>query len=232
MGNYARILSPTCLVEQEIWARQSAPPLYDDAMRTSHPYDEYMATLRSRMQSRPDDAQDAPTVRPDGAGVVRGVAPASNESPDALDDSEAEPEVGRREAGLVNVGCDVEGDVELLLTHDEGAHFRRHSRTSASTSSAPDTLEMPSVNTQTTAAELSAAPPASGVNPQQTMKLSDAEVAKPEAVSAPPPSISCDSEAFDDGHGSSAVIPALKARLGLNMASADPLTQPPATSFD
>lgn len=42
-------VSPLSRVEQEIWARQSAPPLYDEAMETSRPYDEMVAIIEQEL---------------------------------------------------------------------------------------------------------------------------------------------------------------------------------------
>ena len=228
MGNYARVMSPTCLVEQEIWARQSAPPLYDDAMRTSHPYDEYMATLRSQLQSRSPDAQQAPPPAPSDGGATSRALETSIETADTLVESEdGVPNsdnliaCGATAAPAADVAS-VDGDVELLSC-DESVYWRRHSRSSPSTSSQPCDEASADV---TVSAAGSNSDTRRGKWNNDGVKVVDKSEANDALGSF------CDIEAFDVNSDavfgdSNAVIPALKTRLRPHVGSAgiEPITQ-------
>lgn len=59
MGSRSHHISPITAIQEELLARLSAPPLYDEAMVTSRPYEEVRTEMLRRIQ--PEGSQNAET---------------------------------------------------------------------------------------------------------------------------------------------------------------------------
>ena len=133
MGSYARFMTPQTALEDEIWARQSAPPLYDEAMRTSRPFEEAQREMLARAalqrgvvggEPQPITAQ----MLSDALEGIPSVPPHNSAQAAALADEEL-IDLTTSDAQAA-AGSDAE-DVQITLNTGAKAQWRRKSRSSS-----------------------------------------------------------------------------------------------------
>lgn len=71
MNPRSRHISPITAIQEELLARLSAPPLYDEAMVTSRPYDEVRSEMLRRMQLPELLQEPGASIAPFGVEVIR-----------------------------------------------------------------------------------------------------------------------------------------------------------------
>lgn len=141
MNPRSRHISPITAIQEELMARLSAPPLYDEAMITSRPYDEVRSEMLRRMQM-PELLQEpgtglalfgAETIRPlisDGGGSAADVLVTVQPEVED-DDDDALIDVGECNMGASASDSDLECStfndslVDLSLATGLHAQWRR-----------------------------------------------------------------------------------------------------------
>lgn len=114
-GRSSRHQSPVTAIEEQIFARRSAPPLYTEAMATSRPFEEYQRELREQRQEPPPPQTCAvePAIS-SSAPATAGVA--QNGTPDdgILSDDDIDDD-------MIDVGADSVSDVGGSSTNIESS---------------------------------------------------------------------------------------------------------------